>query len=127
MNILSARTIPKIVIVYPDAAMRKHIVKSFSYQKFEVVECESSKLLLKNLDMKDFDCLILNLESTHLATEKLIGEIRRQNSQLRIVTIGNKKNIAQAVMSIQAGADDYLGKPVSSGEIKIAVNQLLGG
>ena len=114
-----------IAILDADVALRSQMVKLFSSSSCEVEEFNSAEQLLQSPNLKDMNCLIISIQPTFSATKKLIKAIRRQNSSVSIIAIGNYEGIAQAVTSIRAGADDYIYKPINTGKIRTLVQQLL--
>ena len=114
-----------IAIMDKDVATREDVAGLFRSSSYKVEEFESKEQLLTSSTLSDMKCLMLSPEPTYSATKKLINSVRKQNSSTVIIAIGNNEDLAQAVTTLRAGADDYICKPLNSGKVRMLVHQLL--
>lgn len=114
----------RIAIVDADVASRKYVVQVLDSSKYKIEEYDCSEQLLTDSNLAALRCLFLSVGPGFKATRKLIQSIRRQNSCLSIIAVGDDE-VTHAVLSIRAGADDYIHRPLNSGRIRAAINNLL--
>lgn len=121
------KAIKTIVVADEDGALRAQIATLLKSDSCTVEEYESSEKLLDSNVLARAHCVIVGVEPTYIETRKVMNAIKQENDQLPIVAIGNDGGVAQAVISIRAGADDYLCKPINSGKIRTMVHRLISG
>jgi len=113
-----------IAIVDSDVAFREYVVEALDFGKYKFEEYDCFEQLLADSNLAALQCLFLSIGPGFKAIRKLIQSIRRQNSCLSIIAVGDDE-ITHAVLSIRAGADDYIHRPLNSGRIRAAMNNLL--
>lgn len=72
----------------------------------------------------DFDCLLLDVMMPHIDGFSLCKQIR-QTSNVPIILITARKEDYEKIMGLEIGADDYVVKPFSPGEVMARVKALL--
>ena len=116
--------VTNIAIVDADYAVRESVARTFSSNRYAVLEFESHEQLLDGDNVEKLHCLILSIEPKHSVICNLIKKLKRQNRYLSVIIIGDDEDFTHAVTSIQAGADEYIYKPINDMKLRALVNEV---
>jgi DNA-binding response OmpR family regulator len=114
----------KILIVEDEKEMARGLRDILEYEGYEVISAENGKDGLAAL-RKDPDCVILDLMLPDLGGYEVCEEIRRQKRNVPILMLTAKAQDYDKIRGFEAGADDYLTKPFSVGELLARLMALL--
>lgn len=115
---------PKILVVEDEPNIRRFIrtaLESEAYQVFEAASCQQALHLLKQPRL---DILLLDLGLPDGDGLTLISTLRSW-SKLPILVLSARINDQDKIHALDLGADDYLSKPFSIGELLARVRALL--
>jgi len=107
---------PRILVVEDEAEIRRFINQSLSREEFEVHEADSFQRGLIEAGTRRPDMLILDLGLPDGDGVDLIRQLRTW-SGIPIVVLSARSNERDKIDALDAGADDYLVKPFSVGEL----------
>ena len=118
----SATTPPQIasiLIVDHDNSARERLCKSFEKAGYRALGAEDATSALRLLHQDPFDLIVLDLEMPGVDGLALCRLLRAQpaTSQLPVIALSAQDEDSQKVEAFAAGADDYIPKTSSSGEI----------
>lgn len=74
-------------------------------------------------DLKNYTHAVVDLRLKNENGIEIIGKLKKENPNLRIIMLTGFGSIATAVSAVKSGADDYLAKPV---DIEILIKTLKG-
>jgi DNA-binding response OmpR family regulator len=114
----------KILIVEDEKEMARGLKDILEYEGYEVISAETGKEGLAAI-RKDPDCIILDLMLPDLSGYKVCEAIRRQKRNVPILMLTAKAQDYDKIRGFEVGADDYLTKPFSVGELLARVMALL--
>ncbi len=114
----------KILIVEDEKEMGRGLKDILEYEGYEVISAESGKEGLAAI-RKDPDCIILDLMLPDLTGYQVCEQIRRQKLNVPILMLTAKAQDHDKIRGFEVGADDYLTKPFSVGELLARVMALL--
>ena len=106
----------RVLVVEDDREIRALVQAALALEGFDVqtaVTLSEASALLKH---RPPDLIVLDLGLPDGEGLELVREVRRQSS-LPIVVISARHQEAQKILLLDAGADDYLGKPFSVAEL----------
>ena len=106
----------RVLVVEDDREIRSMIQSSLAVEGFQVataVSVSEAKALLHNLPP---DVLVLDLGLPDGDGIELVHEVRKRHS-LPILVVSARHQESQKIQLLDAGADDYLTKPFSVGEL----------
>ncbi|RZL45298.1 MAG: response regulator transcription factor [Variovorax sp.] len=87
---------------------------------------EDSRSLLRELRQQSFDLLILDWSLPDVQGPQVVKWIRQDlNSRLPILFVTNRREEADMVEGLTAGADDFMVKPIRVAELEARVKALL--
>jgi two-component system response regulator FixJ len=102
-----------VFIVDDDAAVRDGLSMQLEAAGFPVKAFASAEDFLGVISPAVIGCLVLDVRMPGMTGPDLQAELARRNINLPIIFLSGHGNIPLAVKSIQAGAVDFLTKPVT--------------
>ncbi len=115
---------PKILVVDDDAATRKMINTALAENGFDVVEAGTAAGAVESINSEDPDVVLLDLILPDGDGVEVCREVR-QYSGASIIMVTAKRDLTDRLAGLDAGADDYVTKPLSMGELVARVRSLL--
>jgi DNA-binding response OmpR family regulator len=115
---------PTILVVDDDAATRKMINTALEQNGFEVVDAGTATDALLAINREDPDVVLLDLILPDGDGVQVCKEVR-EYSEVSIIMVTAKRDLTDRLAGLDAGADDYVTKPLSIGELVARVKSLL--
>ena len=106
----------RILIVDDEKSIRRFLRTTLLARGFQVFEAATGQEALENSVSDHPDALILDLGLPDIDGIEVTREIRKR-SQIPIVILSVREQESDKIAALDAGADDYLTKPFSSGEL----------
>lgn len=114
----------KILIVDDEPEIRRFLRASFKLYHHEIIEAETGNEALDQVDQQKPDLVILDLGLPDIDGVEVTRQIREGSSvPIIILSVRNSEN--DKIEALDAGADDYLTKPFSMGELLARVRVVL--
>jgi len=107
----------RILIVDDDRAVQRALKRLFESEDFEVEITGDGKSALEIFRTAAPAAIILDLGLPLVSGKDVCREIRRQSSTLPIVILSAATDVADKVVLLELGADDYVTKPFSPREL----------
>jgi len=114
----------RILVIEDEKDMARGLKDILEYEGYEVVTAENGKEGLQALSRKEPDCIILDLMLPDLSGHEVCEQIRRKLN-IPILMLTAKAQDHDKILGLKVGADDYLTKPFSVGELLARVMALL--
>ncbi len=114
-----------IGIVDDDAAMRRALGRLLAAEGFEVRSWSSAAGLLADTDWSVPDCLVLDVAMPGMDGLDLQRELADRPGCPPLIFLTGKGNVPMAVRAMQAGAANFLTKPVSDDTLFSAIRAAL--
>jgi RNA polymerase sigma factor (sigma-70 family) len=115
-----------VYVVDDDTAFRTAIERRLKKAGYEVATYSSAQHLLDRLPNEtELGCILLDVRIPGLSGPELQGRLRELGSTLPIVFLTGFADVPTTVLTIKAGAEDFLTKPVSSEDLLAAVERAL--
>lgn len=123
-------TQPLILIIEDELAMRQHLRGALEYAGYRPVEARTGKLGIKLVGNLHPDAMIVDLGLPDIDGLEVIKTVRL-SSKLPILILSARGAEADKIAALDAGADDYVGKPFSMGEflarLRVALRRTSNG
>ena len=119
------QTVPTIHIVDDDPSFRGAIGNLLSAVGFDVALYELATQFLSTWPIRNLVCILLDVEMPDLDGPRLQKRLAELGSLAPIIFISGKGDIPIAVRALQAGADDFLTKPVFKDSLLAAIERAL--
>ena len=115
----------KIWIVDDDAAVRLAFEMALTSADFSVKTFASGSAMLEALESEVPRLIMLDVDMPELDGWQVLERIRLREYTLPVLMLTHVNDVPSRVRGLDAGADDYVGKPVSAVELVARVRALL--
>ncbi len=115
---------PKILLVEDDPSLRQLLATNLETLDYSVMQFASGREGLNAARNEAFQLLILDLGLPDLDGQEVIKRLR-QWTQLPIIVLSARNQEQDITQALDHGADDYLTKPFSNGEMVSRIKALL--
>ncbi|MFO8079958.1 MAG: response regulator transcription factor [Armatimonadota bacterium] len=113
-----------ILVVDDDPATRKMINTALEQSGYDVVDAGTAADAIAAINREDPDVVLLDLILPDGDGVQVCREVRRY-SEVSIIMVTAKRDLTDRLAGLDAGADDYVTKPLSMGELVARVKSLL--
>ena len=107
---------PLILIVEDDPPIRRLLHSSLSDQDYRLLEAETGRQAIRFATQQPPDLVILDLGLPDIDGQEVLKQLREW-LRVPIIILSARDQDQQKIMALDAGADDYLAKPFSTGEL----------
>lgn len=116
----------RILVLDPDPAVGEFIRKQFAGEGL-VVDCLLSAQSLNTHNLANYQLVIIDLSVNNGQGMRLVEQLKQQRatSHLGVITTSNSMTPAMIIQALNAGADDYLLKPFTPGELTSRISATL--
>ena len=110
-------SMPKILVIEDEGAVRAGLVDGLSLEGYEVVHCEDGPTGLERYKEAQPDLVILDLMMPGIDGLEVCRRIRADSQNTPIIILTAKTSEVDKVVGLELGADDYLTKPFGMREL----------
>ena len=125
MSELRPATMDRILVIEDDSALRKILQRLFSSEGYEVEVVPDSVAGLERLRQRPFSAVILDLRHPGSSGCDLCRKIADLTSGLPLVILSASPDVADKVLLLEMGADDYVTIPFSPRELVARLRALI--
>lgn len=122
---LRPATMDRILVIADDSALRKALQRLFSLEGYEVEVVANSIAGLARLRERPFSAVTLDLQRPGSSGWDLCRKIADSISGLPLVVLSASPDVADKVLLLEMGADDYLTIPFSPMELVARLRALM--
>ena len=122
---LRPATSDRILVIANDSTLRKALQRLFSLEGYEVEVVTDSIAALARLRERPFSAVILDLQRPGSSGWDLCRKIADSISGLPLVVLSASPDVADKVLLLEMGADDYLTIPFSPMELVARLRALM--
>jgi DNA-binding response OmpR family regulator len=115
----------RILVIEDEPKVARLLTKGLEAEHFAVDLANDGEEGLQLATEIDYDAIIIDWNLPKLDGFTVLKKLRRQGSNARIMLLSGRGEIADRVMALQAGADDYVTKPFSFEEVSVRLQCLL--
>jgi DNA-binding response OmpR family regulator len=115
----------KILVVEDEPEMARGLKDILEFEGYQVTTASSGKEGLQSVAREAPDCIILDVMLPDLNGFQVCEQMRRQRINTPIIMLTAKSQDYDKIRGLEVGADDYLTKPFSVGELLARVMALL--
>ncbi|WP_411953816.1 ATP-binding protein [Alkalibacillus sp. S2W] len=118
---------PRVLIVDDDVTNLNVIESILANEDYEITSTTDGHELLKNVDLKQWDLLIIDVMMPGVSGFDLTNKIRKRysSSELPILLLTARQDTSDIVTGLKVGANDYITKPVNARELQLRVRNLI--
>ena len=115
----------KILIVDDDLMLLKQLQSVLQDQNYATVTARNGDEALSALYESEYDLIVLDVMMPGLDGLSFLREIRAQKWEVPVLMLSAKGDAEDKIRGLDLGADDYLSKPFSEGELFARARALL--
>lgn len=115
----------RILLVEDDEILTDLLVKSLTGQRYAVDSIDDGRMGLEYAQSSDYDLVIIDVGLPRLDGITLCQQLRTEGYSTPILLITAKEASTERIRGLDAGADDYLVKPLNLEELNARVRALL--
>ncbi len=115
---------PRLLIIEDDDDLRKALKMSLKQQGYEIATAATGPKGLEKARSGGHDLIILDLMLPGMDGLSLVRALR-QTSQTPVLMLTARSSEMDKIIGLESGADDYLTKPFSLGELVARIRALL--
>jgi DNA-binding response OmpR family regulator len=115
------------VLVVDDDEMNVRLLEAILSDKYEVTTAYNGKEALLDVEKKPPDLILLDIMMPGMSGYEVCKKLKGNNKTLHIpiVMVTALTEKTEKIKGIEAGADDFLNKPVDVNELRVRVKSLL--
>ncbi len=115
----------KILVVDDEPSQRKMLKANLSLDGYEVLEADDGTSAIQKVSEEFFDIILMDNRMSSMDGIEALKAIKKISPGIPVIIITAYASVETAVEALQAGAHDYLTKPLDIDELKIKVQQSL--
>jgi DNA-binding response OmpR family regulator len=115
----------KILLVEDDPALAMGLCDSLEFEGFQVVHAENGQDGIQRALSEHPDCIILDLMLPDVNGYLVCEQVRTVDATVPIIILTARSQEADKIRGLDAGADDYVTKPFSLGELVARIRAIL--
>ena len=115
---------PRLLVVEDEDATRRSLVTYLTRRDYRVLEAASAADALRCWDANRPDLILLDLGLPDLDGVEVIRRVRR-DATTPIIILSARGDERDRIAGLEAGADDYLGKPFAVDELNARIRAVL--
>ena len=115
----------RILVVEDDKGVSRMIRSGLEAIGYEVEESETGEDGLLVLATFRPHLIVLDLNLPGQGGLEVLRQIREQTHDMRVLILTSHNEVEDRILGLHSGADDYLGKPFSVGELEARIEVLL--
>jgi DNA-binding response OmpR family regulator len=117
--------VPRILIIEDERKVLRSLERGLQAEAYEVVGASTGETGYNLALTKDFDCIILDLLLPGRSGLDVLSDLRRNGKTVPVLILTARDAIEDRVLGLNAGSDDYLGKPFAFAELLARLRVLL--
>ena len=117
----------KILVVDDDPNLRRLIGYALQVENYSVITAENGREALDKTQTEQPDLIILDVAMPDMDGLEVCQQLRTEpgTAHLPIIMLSARTQVSDKILGLQAGADEYLTKPVDMDELIVRVTMLL--
>nr|RNJ70002.1 MAG: response regulator [Leptolyngbya sp. IPPAS B-1204] len=115
----------RILLIEDDEILSDLLVRSLTQQRYAVDHIDDGSMGWEYAQSADYDLILMDVGLPKLDGISLCQRLRSQGCKIPILLITAKDAATDRIRGLDAGADDYLIKPLDFGELQARVRALL--
>ena len=116
---------PVILVVDDDASIRRMLARTLTAEGFEVESVGDGGTALATLERRVPDAVVLDVVMPGLDGLAVCRRVRAAGLDVPVLLLTARDGVAERVAGLDAGADDYVPKPVAPEELAARLRALL--
>jgi DNA-binding NtrC family response regulator len=112
-----------LLLVDDDDPFREALAGELRHSGFLLTEARDGESALVEIEKRDFDVAIVDLNLPHISGEELIRELREGAPSMELIVLTGHATVTNAVRSLKDGVHDFLTKPCNLDELEAVIRR----
>ena len=113
-----------ILVVEDEVALCDTIVRSLKRLAYSVDYCYDGQMALDMLSVESFDLVVLDLNLPNVDGMTVLKTLRQTDIDTKVLILSARCEVADKVLGLDEGANDYLTKPFHLDELSARIRNL---
>jgi DNA-binding response OmpR family regulator len=123
---MSPETVLNILVVDDESELRELLVRLFTRDGHRVLAVADARSAIDRASTQQFDCVLLDVAlGPGQDGVDVCRELRARRNVVPIIMLTARDSEADAVLGLEAGADDYVTKPFGPAELRSRIKAVL--
>lgn len=115
----------KLLVVEDDAALAEALLAAFERADIQAEFCGTGSSAAELLALYAFDAAVIDRGLPDMDGLDLVRVVRRGGNRIPVIVLTAQSDVMSRIDGLDAGADDYLGKPFLFAELRSRLNAVL--
>jgi DNA-binding response OmpR family regulator len=115
----------RILIVEDDPAILRGLTDNLAYEKYDVVAASDGDTAKRLIEQQRPDLIVLDLMLPRVSGYEVCRHVRATGGRTPIIMLTARSDESDRILGLDLGADDYVTKPFSIGELLARIRALL--
>lgn len=115
----------RILIAEDDEALARFVRQGLEGEQYQVELCADGEEAKAKASEAEYDLVILDLNLPKMDGITVLRHLRIQKPSVPVLVLTQRTRVEDRIQSLDGGADDYLGKPFSFGELSARIRALI--
>lgn len=111
----------QVLIVDDEEEIRNMLMKCLQREGISGIPCTNGKEALESIKKQDIDLVILDIMMADMDGFEVLRQIREKDKEIPVIFLSARQEEYDKVLGLGLGADDYVTKPFSPGELMARV------
>jgi two-component system alkaline phosphatase synthesis response regulator PhoP len=112
----------RILVIEDEESLAIGIRDALQHAGYQVSMVHDGKSGLEAVRSGEFDLIVLDLMLPEMDGLELLANLRKERHEVRVVILTARADEADVIRGLEGGADDYMRKPFSPGELVARVS-----
>lgn len=113
----------KILVVDDDDDFRELVVKKLINSKMSAEDAKNGSRAMEILKRKEFDVVVLDVKMPGVGGIETLKWIKKNQPRVEVIMLTGDVSVEAGILGMQAGAFDYVSKPVPMNELIDKIRQ----
>ncbi len=115
----------KVLVIEDEQQLLNNIKESLEKEKIRVETAMDFDKTIEKALIYDYDCILLDIMLPNRSGLDVLKELKRNNKTDNVIIISAKDSLADKLLGLELGADDYLTKPFHLAELNARVKAVI--
>lgn len=115
----------RILVIEDDLDLQEAIADGLRIDGYAVDTCDNGADAYELLYVENYDLCILDLNLPIMDGLEVLSKVRDEKPELKVLILSARSSVADKVMGLDIGANDYLCKPFDFAELEARIRSLL--
>ncbi len=116
--------IMRILVIEDEKTLCEDIAKGLRIDGYEVDTCNQGDEALDLIFVEKYDLIVLDLNLPVVDGMDILKTLRKTDKETRVLILSARSELEDKVSGLDAGANDYLGKPFNFAELEARIRSL---